>query len=166
MDLWKILTEIKEECRIVDLSHTVSPETPHWTGFPDMQDDVFFSYKKDGFYANEFQMVSQYGTHVDAPCHFIEGGRSVDLISPGEMFLPLCVIDISKKAASNPDYAASTEDLKDWEAEYGRIPAGAFVALRTDWSKRSDMDNFDDDGNKHYPAWDWTRFAYLLKAET
>ena len=122
-----MLKGIKEECRFVDLSHTVSPETPHWTGFPDMRDDIFFSYKKDGFYANEYRMVSQYGTHVDAPCHFIEGARSVDMISPDEMMLPLCVIDISSKAALDPDYAATIEDLEEWEAEYGRVPAGAVI---------------------------------------
>lgn len=164
MDLWKILSEIKEGCRFVDLSHSVSPETPHWTGFPDMRDNMFFSYEKDGFYANEYQMVSQYGTHVDAPCHFIEGARSVDLIGPDEVFLPLCVIDISDKVLLDPDYAASIEDLKDWEAEYGRIPDGAFVALRTDWSKRSDMDNFDDDGNKHYPAWGQETVRFLVES--
>ncbi len=26
--------------------------------------------------------------------------------------------------------------LKKWEADHGQIPAGAFVAMRIDWSKR------------------------------
>ncbi len=163
MDLWELLSKIKEGCSFVELSHAVSPDSPHWTGFPDMRDELFFDYKRDGFYANEYHMVSQYGTHVDSPCHFIEGGRSVDKIKPEEMILPLCVIDVSKKASSDADYAASIQDIADWEAENGRIPEGAFVALRTDWSKRSDMDNCDAEGNKHYPAWGLEAVRFLVE---
>ena len=163
MSLWKLLSTIKDECSFVELSHTVSAETPHWSGFPDMRDEAFCNYEKDGFYANEYHMVSQYGTHVDAPCHFIEGRRSVDEIRPEEMILPLCVIDVSEKASSDADYAASIQDIEAWEAEHGTIPDGAFVALRTDWSKRSDMDNYDAEGNKHYPAWGIEAVRFLVE---
>ncbi len=163
MNLWELLSKAKEECRFVDLSHAVSPETPHWSGFPDMRDETYYNYGKDGFFANQYHMVSQYGTHVDSPCHFIEGGRSVDRIKPEEMILPLCVIDISEKAAADADYAATIEDIEAWEAENGRIPNGAFAALRTDWSKRSDLDNFDSEGNKHYPAWGLEALRFLVE---
>ena len=36
----------------------------------------------------------------------------------------------------NPDYTLTLERVKKWEADHGSIPAGAFVAMRTDWSKR------------------------------
>lgn len=163
MNLWNILSEIKKECRFVDLSHTVSPETPHWPGFPDMKDETLFSYEKDGFFVNEYRLVSQYGTHVDAPCHFIRDGRSAEMIGPEDMILPLCVIDVSAKAAADADYAASVQDIEDWEAEHGRIPDGAFAALRTDWSKRTDMDNYDAAGNKHYPAWGLDTVRFLVE---
>ena len=163
MDLWKTLDEIKDSCRFVELSHEVSPDTPHWSGFPDMKDDIFFSYDRDGFYANEYHMVSQYGTHVDAPCHFIRGGRSVNMIKAEEMILPLCVIDISRKAEDDADYAASVDDILAYEERYGRIPSGSFCALRTDWSKRSDLDNMDADGNKHYPGWALEAVRFLVE---
>ena len=152
MKLWDLYHELKSTCRVVELSHDVSPNTPHWSGFPAMSDRTMFDYP-DGFYVNEFNIVSQYGTHVDAPCHFVEGRRTLNEIGAEELILPLCVIDITAKAAADEDYAATAQDILEWEAVHGRIPEGAFVALRTDWSKREDMDNYDADGNKHYPAW-------------
>jgi kynurenine formamidase len=44
--------------------------------------------------------------------------------------------------------------VRDWEADHGEIPAGAWVLLRTDWSKRSDPAaflNIQDDG-PHSPG--------------
>lgn len=161
--LWNVLAELKEKCKVVELSHVVSPETPHWSGFPDMIDDTLYNYKEHGFYANTYTLVSQYGTHVDAPCHFVEGRRALDSIGAEELILPLCVISIVDKAAADEDYAASVEDIKAWESEHGQIPEGAFVALRTDWSKREDMDNYDAEGNKHYPAWGIDAVKFLVE---
>ena len=52
------------------------------------------------------------------------------------MILPLIVIDVHSEAASNPDYTLSLERMKKREKDHGQIPSGAFVAMRTDWSKR------------------------------
>ena len=53
-----------------------------------------------------------------------------------EMILPLVVVDVHATAAKNPDYTLSIDRMKKWEKDHGEIPAGALVALRTDWSKR------------------------------
>ena len=52
------------------------------------------------------------------------------------MVLPLVVIDVHEKVAKNPDYTLTVDDVHAWEAKHGRIPRAAFVAMRTDWSKR------------------------------
>ena len=161
--LWDLLADLKKTCRVVELSHVVSPDTPHWSGFTDMIDETLYNYKEHGFYANTYTIVSQYGTHVDAPCHFVEGRRALDAIGAEELIMPLCVVDICDKAAADCDYAATAEDIKAWESVHGTIPEGAFVALRTDWSKREDMDNCDAEGNKHYPAWGIDALKYLVE---
>jgi len=161
MKLWELCEALKKNCKFVELSYDVSPETPHWSGFPAMTDDTLFAYS-DGFFVNKFGIVSQYGTHVDAPAHFVQGRRTLEQIEAKEMILPLCVIDISDKA-KDPDYVACEQDILDWEAKYGAIPEESFVALRTDWSKRDDMDNYDADGNKHYPAWGLDAIRFLVE---
>ena len=40
---------------------------------------------------------------------------------------------VSAKSAADPDFLLTPERIEAWEAEHGRIPAGAWVLLRTDW---------------------------------
>jgi kynurenine formamidase len=55
---------------------------------------------------------------------------------------PACVIDVSEQVARDPDFLLSPDHLAAWEEEHGRVPAGAWVLLRTDWSKRSGAEAF------------------------
>lgn len=143
--------------RFVDLTHAFAPDIPHWKGAPNERVSTLYTYAKDGFRIDEYSHVGQWGTHIDAPAHFHEGLRTVDAIDPKEMLLPLVVLDVHAKAAANPDYVLSLADVNDWEARHGRIPAGAFVAMRTDWARRWPDDaalaNKDAAGVAHYPGW-------------
>ncbi len=143
--------------RFVDLTHSFGPDTPHWKGFGEMRVRTLYTIAKDGFHVDEFCHVGQWGTHVDPPAHFHEGKKSVDQIDPKDMLMPLVVLDVHDKAARNPDYLLTLEDVQAWEARHGRIPEHAFVAMRTDWSKRwpndAAMQNRDAAGVAHYPGW-------------
>lgn len=83
------------------------------------------------------------------------------------MILPLVVIDAHKKVAKNPDYTLAMKDIGDWERRHGPIPEDAFVAMRTDWSKRwpdvKAMRNLDDKGVAHYPGWSLGVLKYLYE---
>jgi kynurenine formamidase len=146
--------------RFVDLTHAFAPGIAHWPGFPNETVRTLYTYKKDGFLAQQFCHVGQWGTHVDAPAHFAPGGATVDQISPKQMLLPLVVIDVHEKAARNPDYVLTMDDVRAWERRNGPVPEGAFVAMRTDWSKRwpsqSAMEN-----HGHYPGWSMPVLRYL-----
>lgn len=143
--------------RFVDLTHTFGPTTPHWKGFGEEQVKTLYSIKKDGFKVQQFTHVGQWGTHIDPPAHFHEGLRTVDTVPITEMLMPLVVLDVHVKVAKNPDYVVSLDDVKAWEAKHGRVPEHAFVAMRTDWSKRwpddAAMQNRDKAGVAHYPGW-------------
>jgi kynurenine formamidase len=143
--------------RFVDLTHAFAPGIPHWKGDPDEQVRTLYTYAKDGFRIDEYTHVGQWGTHIDPPAHFHEGLRTLDTIDPKEMLLPLVVLDVHAKAAANPDYVLGLDDVAGWEKRHGRIPSGAFVAMRTDWSKRWPDDaalaNKDATGVAHYPGW-------------
>jgi kynurenine formamidase len=159
--------------KFVDLTHAFAPGIPHWHGFPDEKRETLFWYEKgrgtagEGFFAESYTHVGQWGTHVDPPAHFVRGLRTVDQIPLQEMVLPLVVIDVHAEVAKNSDYTLSLEGVKKWEAEHGPIPAGAFVAMRTDWSKRwpdgAAMDNKDAAGVAHYPGWTMAALKYLYE---
>ena len=84
-----------------------------------------------------------------------------------DMALPLCVIDITDKVKKYVHYAATAEDVKAYEAKYGAIPDGAFVALRTDWSKNwPDMNKLSgiaEDGSENFPGWSLDALKYLYE---
>lgn len=144
----------------VDLTHSFSPETPVWSGFgqaimmpaADPKTHVPYTIAKDGFHATYYQMVGQYGTHIDPPAHFSANGATMDQIPLNDMILPLVVLDDTPYLAADPAHAFSVDDLLAWEKQHGRVPKGAFAALRTDMSKdwTSNPERFKRDP---FPAW-------------
>ena len=160
---WKII----QSKQFVDLTHAFEPGIPHWKGFADEKREQVFSYAKDGFLVHSYTHVGQWGTHVDPPAHFAAGLRTIEQISPKEMVLPLVVLDVHESVEKNADYTVTINDVKAWESRHGKIPAGAFVALRTDWSKRwpntKAMANKDARGISHYPGWSLEVLKYLYE---
>lgn len=153
---WDMI-EILRRGRWIDLSHCADESTPQFSAFPKMERREIFNAEKNGFQAHVFSHVGQWGTHVDPPSHFHPNLRALDEIDVTELLLPLVVIDIHKKVRSNPDYTVTMDDVQAWEQKHGKIPASAFVALRSDWSllwpSHQAMQNLDDDGISHSPGW-------------
>jgi kynurenine formamidase len=170
--LWGVVKELQSK-QFVDLTHAFQPGIPHWPGFDNERRVTTYYYdeavgtKGHGFFAQEYCIPGQWGTHVDPPAHFVKGKRFLDEISVKEMLLPLVVLDVSKKAAENPDYQVTMDDVAAWEAKYGPVPERSFVAMRTDWSKRwpspEKMRNADAKGVAHYPGWSKEVLAYLYE---
>ncbi len=156
--------------QFVDLTHSFGPDTPVWSGFgpakmtsaADPKTHKPYTIKDDGFRATLYEMVGQYGTHVDPPAHFDEQGITMDEIPLKQMILPLIVLDNTRYLAKDPNHAFSVADLMKWEKQYGRVPRGAFVALRTDMYK-------DWDGNperfkrERFPAWSFETIKFLYE---
>jgi kynurenine formamidase len=160
--------------QLVDLTHSFSPTTPVWSGFgqakflpaADPQTKVPYTIPKDGFRATYYEMVGQYGTHVDPPAHFAENGITMDLIPLKQMILPLIVFDNTRYQAKDPNHAFSVADLLAWEKRYGRVLKGSFVALRTDMYK--DWDNPERFKRAPFPAWafETIKFVYEQRGVT
>jgi len=98
-----------------------------------------------------------HGTHFDAPAHWTTGrdlpNNTVDAIDPQRFLAPACVVDCSAACADNPDYQLDLSAIEAFERSYGRIPAGSWVLMRSDWSKRRGVvfANLREDG-AHTPG--------------
>ena len=104
-----------------------------------------------------YKFPGQFGTHVDFPSHFTPGKPGSEAYGVDKMAMPLCVIDLTPKiAAEGPTRPSRSRTSRAWESEHGRIPEGAFVALRTDWYTRwpdnDALNNFDAEGGDHCPG--------------
>ena len=162
-DTYKVLMGKK----FVDMTHAFKPGIPHWKGFMDEQVRKIYSYSSDGFRAERYTFTGQWGTHADPPAHFHEGLRTLDQIEPREMLAPLVVIDISSRAAENPDTQLEVADVLRWEEKYGKVPAGAFVVKRDDWGKRWPdpllMLNPDSKKRERTPGWSLDALKLLVR---
>jgi len=166
-NLWSMVEELKSpKYKWVELSHVLSPETPHWIGFNPLSSELALDYHEGPYNvtAIAYTIVSQYGTHIDCPQHFVSGGRTLADVPTKSTMFPLCVIDVSAKVKENADYALTVDDIKAYEAAYGKIPEDAFVAMRSDWSiiAADDYENNDADGNPHYPGWSLDALKFLV----
>ena len=169
--LWEDLKRLKGY-RWVELSHSMNNDSPYWAGIPEGAVElgkVVYDWGEPMLECQiqSFQFPGQFGTHVDFPGHFVKNGALSDRFGVENMMYPLCVIDISGKVAQDVHYAVTVEDIRAYEAQYGPIPDGAFVALRSDWYKRwPDMNafaNLDENGGEHCPGWSMEALQYIYE---
>jgi kynurenine formamidase len=73
---------------------------------------------------------------MDAPGHFVLGGRLAPAITPQELIVPIVVIDISARAAADSDAMVTVDDLRRFERGHGRIPDGALVCMNSGWAAK------------------------------
>ncbi|WP_395029520.1 cyclase family protein [Alcaligenes aquatilis] len=137
-----------KQVRFVDLTQTLSPSFPALQLPPQFGQTAGFSIERisqydengPGWYWNNFTCGEHTGTHFDAPAHWISGkdhpDNTVDTIPVDNFLRPAVVVDASAEVAQNEDFILTSEFLQNWEAKHGRIPEGAWVLFRTDWSKR------------------------------
>ncbi len=135
--------------KIVDLTQTLSPQTPVLQLPPQFgqcapfQIEEVSRYDERGpaWYWNNFSCNEHTGTHFDAPVHWVTGkdlpDNATDTVPVADFLAQACVFDCSAEAAANEDFLLTIAFVQDWESRHGRIPERAWVLMRTDWSKRT-----------------------------
>jgi kynurenine formamidase len=118
--------------RVVHLSHPFRTDAPLFPGDPEFTVEVFNTVPTDGYLLELVRFGTHTGTHVSAPAHFFEDGKTLDEL-PAQMFVhPAVVLDVRERVAENPDFQVSWQDLRQFERRQGeRIPVGACVILFT-----------------------------------
>jgi kynurenine formamidase len=125
--------------RIVDLTHAFDEQTVYWPTSPSKFElkPLAFGKTAGGYFYSSFVFCTPEhgGTHLDAPMHFAEGHPSIGEVPLDRLMGIAVVIDVSKQAAGDPVYRLTPDDIAAFEKAQGRIPEGAIVLLRTDWSR-------------------------------
>jgi kynurenine formamidase len=177
-----ILTQLVDALRanrvkVVDLTQPLGPATPViglppiFAASPGVTIDVISRYDEKGpaWYWNTLRFGEHTGTHFDAPVHWISGKdlpkNACDTIPAGRFVGPACVIDVTTDVDRNPDFLLTTDRIEAWETTHGRIPEGAWVLLRTGWSRRADPAAFLNVGadGPHSPGFDARASALLAR---
>ena len=167
--LWEALKKV-QQLKWVELSHEIDNDSPYWAGIPEgsleLSKTVFdWGNPMLECLIQTFKFPGQMGTHIDFPGHFIKDAALSEEYSVRNGVFPLCVIDITDKVREDVHYAVTAQDIMEYEEKYGQIPDGAFVALRTDWSKNwPDMDALSgiaEDGSENFPGWSLEALQYI-----
>jgi kynurenine formamidase len=126
--------------RLVDLTHPFGARTLYWPTAPSgfRLDQLAFGQTPGGYFysAYAFSAPEHGGTHLDAPIHFAASGLTADRVPLEQLVAPAVVIDVSAKAATDPVYRLTRDDVLAFERRHRRIARGTIVLLRTGWSSR------------------------------
>ena len=143
---------------VVDLTLPLSERTPviklpeQFAQTPGLKVHEISSYDERGpaWAWNWLEIGEHTGTHLDAPIHWVTGrdGLDVSQIPLKHLVAPAVVIDKSAESAEDPDYVLTVEDIRAFEDEYGPLPEGSWLLLRTGWDARAhDEDLFLNAGS-------------------
>ena len=144
--------------RVVDLTYPVSERFPNFEGTAQspFHAEVTGTIEKNGYFSRRYRTQEHFGTHMDAPAHFGPGQRTVDRLTPEQLFVPGVVLDIGPQAAGDADYALTVADVLAWEKKNGAIRPKSMVLLRTGWGRRAGemaaYRNADSTGASHSPS--------------
>ncbi|MGI9467867.1 MAG: cyclase family protein [Rubripirellula sp.] len=124
--------------QVIDLSHTFDKQTIYWpteNGFRLIPEKAGVTEKGYYYSSNRFMAAEHGGTHLDAPVHFNENGKSVDKLPLQQLMGEAAVIDVTAACRQNPDYQISVADLRAWEEETGRQLVDVIVLLNTGYAQ-------------------------------
>lgn len=86
------------------------------------------TFEQHGVQSSTFKMFAHFGTHVDAPRHFIRGGDTIDQVGPDRLMGRGALFDLSVFTTYIPIDAAVLEERDPGLRE------GDIAILRTDWT--------------------------------
>jgi kynurenine formamidase len=150
--------------RVVDLTHTLTVDFPTGTGREQLTLERLSTWPKDAWNINRWHIHEHTGTHLDAPLHR-SNHDSADRIPAANLVGPLAVVDIRRKAETDPDAELTLDDLKEWEMKHGPVPRGGIAAMCSGWDAHVGTIKFRNaggDGALHTPGFQKEVVEFLL----
>lgn len=127
----------EEKIKVIDLTTPLTPQTPAlrlpepFLNLVDLELEEVAAYDNRGplWSHNNIHIGEHFGTHVDAPVHWISGkeGRDVSQLPVNRLVAPAVVMDMSTEVSSNPDFLLEVAHIEAWERIHGSIPNGAWL---------------------------------------
>jgi kynurenine formamidase len=157
--------------RMADLTWTYSETFPLFADppvFPATTRRTHVNIPENGFYGQVWSFWEHTCTHMDAPAHFVVDGRTSPQLRLDELLeVPIVVVDISDRAATEHDTVVTPDDLTRFERRHGRIPRGALVAMYSGWEARAGSAatyrNPDGSGVYRFPGFGKAAVEWLLR---
>lgn len=128
------LITLLRQRRLIELNHLYEEFMPVWPThgkfFCSRAEDYSAG---DGNYNCQLSLGDHCGTHVDAPVHFIEGGKTIEQVDVQQLTGRGRCLDMSH-LTENADI--TLEMIQRWEAGNGEILAQDIVIFRTGYDEK------------------------------
>lgn len=122
------MTDFIKNCDVIDLSHAINGNISVFPGSPVPVIDQVATVPTDGYTDIMLTMSTHTGTHVDAPCHMIENGITLDQYAACSFIGTAGIIDCS---------SMNTREITiDHVTRFVEEPGGLdFILFYTGWSR-------------------------------
>jgi kynurenine formamidase len=132
----------------LELSHTLRAGLSRVSTFPEARFERLFAMPRDPMNATAMHMVCHYGTHVDAPCHFIPG-------APAFHEIPLERLHGAGVVWRLDCEPCDTITAGRLAAQRPGLRPGDIVLLDAGWAERFGHPDYDDNPALTVDAADW-----------
>ena len=89
---------------IYDISVLLGHQSADYPGDPPFKQELVSDIDKgDGADVTALSMCVHAGTHIDAPAHFIKGGKRIDEYKVEEFTMPAVVVEVENSDFVRPD---------------------------------------------------------------
>ncbi|KAG8243322.1 hypothetical protein J6590_047452 [Homalodisca vitripennis] len=110
---------------------------PCWPGFlpfiviPELPEGSL----SDTFSEDRYISGDEVATYIETGGAYSPKGERIGDLGPERLLLVETIhIDLTSKAAKNPNYEVQVEDIEEWICNNGPIPPRAFIIFNTGWS--------------------------------
>ncbi len=117
--------------KLIDLTHTFTNEMPLYTGTPSISLKQITTIGEEGYNDHEINTSMHVGTHMDAPLHMIENGKSINELSLDTFIGFGVLID-----------ARNNKEIDESLLDNVRIEKESIVLIFTDFGSRYRTDSY------------------------
>lgn len=114
--------------RIFDLSAPITTHMPVWPTSPLPVVEPVGIASRDGYNVESVRFLTHTGTHIDAPYHFIEDGKTVDQLELERL--------VSYGYCIAPTIRGTEITRRDLEAKWRSEYRGSTILINTGWSRK------------------------------
>ena len=118
----------------IDFTHIISPSMSTFPGTPAPELSTVATVPANYYRETKLQLYSHMGTHMDAPAHIIENGRTLDQF-PAEHFIGSAVV-IPCTPKCMPDETYPVIDMSALEPYMEAAEAADFLIFSTGWESK------------------------------
>jgi len=120
-----------KKVKMYDLSQPLGIHAPFWPYYPPFEVKYFKRKPEHGVNAQYIQSSLHIGTHLDAPRHFMTGGKTIDQLPMEWMCGPGVVVDLTDEM---DDLAVYTPEMIEKRVD---VHEGDILILHTGWEKHT-----------------------------